>query len=140
MNCDRSGDNRRMFQEAQERKYVHATIRDWSVSKNGLGRPQNDLGGCWDQAYHFQHQKLPRVSLQEATPTAKSPMGMMAPSASIPPQPPTSTVLVKNALWFQSLPYAPSREPFHTGHGRPFRTNTQANTNKQIPLCFIYIL
>ena len=23
---------------------------------NGLGRPQNDLGGCRDQAYHFQHQ------------------------------------------------------------------------------------
>ena len=50
-----------------------------SVSKNGLGRPQNDLGGCRDQAYHFQHQKLPL--------------------------------------------YAQSREPFHTGHGRPFRTN-----------------
>ena len=30
-----------------------------SVSKNGLGRPQNDLGGFRDQAYHFQHQKLP---------------------------------------------------------------------------------
>ena len=27
--------------------------------ENGLGRPQNDLGGCWDQAYHFEHQKLP---------------------------------------------------------------------------------
>ena len=51
--------------------------------KNGLGRPQNDLGGYWDQAYHFQHQKLPL--------------------------------------------YAQSREPFHAGHGRPFRTNTQAN-------------
>ena len=64
-----------------------------SVSKNGLGRPQNNLGGCRDQAYHFQHQKLPL--------------------------------------------YAQSREPFHTGHGRPFRTNRQAN--KQIPLCFISI-
>ena len=30
-----------------------------SVSQNGLGQPQNDLGGCQDQAYHFQHQKLP---------------------------------------------------------------------------------
>ena len=49
--------------------------------KNGLGRPQNDLGGCRDQVYHFQHQKLPL--------------------------------------------YAQSREPFHTGHGRPFQTNTQ---------------
>ena len=47
------------------------------VSKNGLGPPQNDLGGFRDQAYHFQHQKL-------------------------------------------SL-YAQSREPFHTGHCRPFR-------------------
>ena len=28
----------------------------------------------------------------------------------------------------QKLPlYAQSREPFHTGHGWPFRTNTQAN-------------
>ena len=44
-------------------------------------RPQNDLGGCWDQGYHFQHQKLPL--------------------------------------------YAQSREPFHTGHGRPSRTNTK---------------
>ena len=52
-----------------------------SVSKNGLGRPQNDLGGCRDQAYHINHQKLPL--------------------------------------------YAQSREPFHTGHGRPFRTNTK---------------
>ena len=26
--CDRSGDNRQMFKEAEERKYVHATIRD----------------------------------------------------------------------------------------------------------------
>ena len=51
------------------------------VSKNGLGRPQNDLGGCRDQVYHFQHQKLPL--------------------------------------------YAQSKEPFHTGHCRPFRTNTQ---------------
>ena len=30
-----------------------------SVPKNGLGWPQNDLGGCRDQAYHFQHQNLP---------------------------------------------------------------------------------
>ena len=29
------------------------------VSTNGLEWPQNDLGGCLDQAYHFQHQKLP---------------------------------------------------------------------------------
>ena len=56
-----------------------------SVSKNGLGRPQNDLGGCRDQAYNFQHQKLPL--------------------------------------------YAQSREPFHTGHGWPFRTNTQTNSS-----------
>ena len=56
-----------------------------SVSKNGLGRPQNDLGGCRDQVYHFQYQKLP--------------------------------------------PYAQSREPFQTGHGRLFRTNTQTNSS-----------
>ena len=52
--------------------------------KNGLGRPQNDLGGCRDQAYHFHHQKLPLTRL-----------------------------------------YAQSREPFHAGHGQPFRTNTK---------------
>ena len=53
-----------------------------------LDKHENDLGGCRDQAYDFQHQKLPL--------------------------------------------YAQSREPFHTGHGRPFWTNTQANkqTNK----------
>ena len=45
-------------------------------SQKRLRRPQNDLAGCRDQAYHFQHQKLPL--------------------------------------------YAQSREPFHTGHGRPF--------------------
>ena len=55
------------------------------VSKNDLGRPQNDLGGCRDQGYHFQHPKLPL--------------------------------------------YAQSREPFHTGHGRPFRTNMQTNSS-----------
>ena len=63
-----------------------------SVSQNGIGRPQNDLGGCQDQAYHFQHQKLPL--------------------------------------------YAQNREPFHTGHGRPFRTNTQANKQTNFSLFY----
>ena len=26
--CNRSGDNRRMFKKAEERRYAHATIRD----------------------------------------------------------------------------------------------------------------
>ena len=30
-----------------------------SVSKNGLGRPQNDLGGCRYQAYHFSIKSYP---------------------------------------------------------------------------------
>ena len=32
-----------------------------SVSKNGLWRPQNDLGGCRDQAYHFNIKSYPCV-------------------------------------------------------------------------------
>ena len=62
---------------------------------NGLRWPQNDLGGCRDQAYHFQHQKLPL--------------------------------------------YARSREPFHTGHGRPFRTTMQANKQTNKFLFALYI-
>ena len=58
-------------------------------------RPQNDLGGCLDQAYYFQHQKLPL--------------------------------------------YAQSREPFHAGHGRPFRTNTQTDKNKFLFALLVYI-
>ena len=27
--------------------------------KNDLRPPQNNPGGCWNQAYYFQHQKLP---------------------------------------------------------------------------------
>ena len=67
--------------------------------ENGLWQPQNDLGSCWDQAYHFQHQKLPL--------------------------------------------YAQSSEPFHTGHGWPFRTNTQAQQTNKFHfslLVYIYIL
>ena len=46
-----------------------------------------------------------------STPTAKSPMGMMA---SIPSQPPTSTVLVKNALRFQSFDMSTSTQRHKT--------------------------
>ena len=35
-----------------------------------------------------------------------------------------------NHFQHQKLPlYAQSREPFHTGHGWPFRTNTQTNSS-----------
>ena len=37
----------------------------------------------------------------------------------------------------QKLPlYAQSREPFHTGHGRPFRTNMQANKHTNSSLLY----
>ena len=98
------------------------------VSKNGLGWPQNDLGGFRDQAYHFQHQKLSLHAqsrepfhtghcrpFRTNTQTASGGLKMTSEAAGTRP-----------IIFSIKLPlYARSREPFHTGHCRPFRTNTQ---------------
>ena len=46
------------FAAHAHRKHL-TTSSNTTASKQSLHSPQNDLGGCRDQVYHFYHQKLP---------------------------------------------------------------------------------
>ena len=101
------------------------------VSKNVLRRPQNDLGWLPGLGLSFSASKVtPVCPKQRAIPYKARPFLTNTQTAS-------GGLKMTWRLWdqvynfqHQKLPlYAQSREPFHTGHGRPFRTNMQANSS-----------
>ena len=116
-----------------------------SVSKKRPPVASNDLGGCRDQAYHFQHKRLPLYAQSKepfdtghGRPYRKTPSvsenGLRGPQNYL-------GGCRDQAYHFQhqKLPlYGLSREPFHTGHGRPCRTTMQANKQTNSALLYIY--